>query len=60
MKNLIKKVWQDYQILKNMPCVIGNVIPILWFGDLGAYEKSHKRIITVGLNPSNKEFQEKD
>lgn len=31
-------------------------IPILYFGDLDAYELSAVRIITVGLNPSNAEF----
>lgn len=31
-------------------------IPILYFGDLTAYENSPKRIVTVALNPSNVEF----
>ena len=31
-------------------------IPILFFGDLEAYLASEKKIITVGLNPSDKEF----
>ena len=33
-------------------------IPILFFGDLKAYLASEKKIITVGLNPSDKEFTE--
>jgi len=31
-------------------------VPILYFGDQPAYDKSKIRIITVGLNPSHKEF----
>lgn len=34
-------------------------LPIKWFGDREAYQKSDVKIITVGLNPSDKEFREK-
>lgn len=37
-----------------------NILPIKWFGDREAYMKSPVKIITVGLNPSDKEFREKD
>ena len=37
-----------------------NIFPIKWFGDRNAYMKSLVKIITVGLNPSDKEFREKD
>lgn len=37
-----------------------NILPIKWFGDREAYQKSEVKIITVGLNPSDKEFREKD
>lgn len=33
-------------------------VPIIWFGDLEQYIKSHFKIVTVGLNPSYKEFTE--
>ena len=33
-------------------------MPILWFGDFEEYEKSAFKIVTVGLNPSYKEFVE--
>ena len=39
-----------------MNCVVPNSIPILWFGDMEAYLKSKKKVVTVGLNPSLKEF----
>lgn len=59
MNTLIKKCWNDYLSLSGMNCVLKDAIPILWFGDLEAYCKSSVRIITVGLNPSNLEFQDK-
>lgn len=31
-------------------------IPILYFGDLGAYRSSRRRVVTVALNPSLAEF----
>lgn len=37
-----------------------NILQIKWFGDKNAYMNSPVRIITVGLNPSDKEFREKD
>ena len=37
-----------------------NILPIKWFGDREAYMCSEVKIITVGLNPSDKEFREKD
>ncbi len=36
-----------------------DLMPIKWFGDKNAYMKSELKIITVGLNPSDKEFREK-
>ena len=39
-------------------CIPNGIIPIHWFGDRRAYEKSKLKIITVGLNPSDKEFRE--
>lgn len=38
-------------------CVI-DLMPVDWFGDREEYEKSDIRIITVGLNPSDREFEE--
>lgn len=40
-----------------LPEVVKPSIPIMYFGDYEAYEKSKLKIITVGLNPSNIEFQ---
>lgn len=35
-------------------------VPILYFGDSRAYERSEVRVITVGLNPSREEFPRSD
>lgn len=37
-----------------------NILPIKWFGNREAYQRSEVKIITVGLNPSDKEFREND
>lgn len=60
LNRLISQSWNAFVALQSMPCVISDAIPILWFGDLEAYSNSPIRIVTVGLNPSNKEFQDKD
>lgn len=54
----LAKITQSYYT-KNiqLPEVVNPSIPIMYFGDYEAYEKSKLKIITVGLNPSNIEFQ---
>lgn len=61
LRSLIKICWTDYKKLEmNHPSlVVNNSIPILWFGDIDNYFDSEKRIVTVALNPSNKEFMDK-
>lgn len=36
------------------------LLPIHWFGDRPAYETSPMRVVTVGLNPSDREFRAND
>lgn len=36
------------------------LFPIYWFGDRPAYESSPLRVVTVGLNPSDREFRPND
>ena len=36
--------------------VVSPGMPVLFFGDLGAYLDSPRRVVTVALNPSDKEF----
>ena len=52
--NLLIK--ESLKLYKKAPPDIKTGIPILYFGDRRAYEKSPIRVVTVGLNPSWKEF----
>lgn len=54
----IEQSWDYYKKVKGMTCVVKDVIPILWFGDSQLYEQGTMRIVTVGLNPSLREFEE--
>ena len=56
---LIKNSWAGFQKTKTCPFVVPNTIPILWFGDYNAYNTSELRIVTIGLNPSDREFIDK-
>ncbi len=56
MDKLIKRTWRHYDKFAKNEHIVKRSIPILYFGDLEAYRKSKHRIITVGLNPSMKEF----
>lgn len=37
-----------------------SILPIHWFGNRPAYEASPLRVVTVGLNPSDREFRPND
>ena len=52
---------RDYQSKQSMSVVrnAGPTLPIVWFGDSQAYFTSERRIVTIGLNPSLKEFSDK-
>lgn len=52
------EISQDYYSKhKHLKEVVTPSIPIMYFGNYEAYAKSKLKIITVGLNPSNIEFQ---
>lgn len=53
---LLKEYITDYINKKDYSFVVKNSIPIVWFGDIDAYEQSSTRIVTIGLNPSKEEF----
>lgn len=54
---LIEKAKKYYNDYKKEGFVVKPSLPILYFGDIDAYFKSKIKIITVGKNPSNKEFE---
>lgn len=39
--------------------IVPHSIPIIWFGNLNKYLKSKTKVITVSINPSKNEFNEK-
>ena len=51
LNDLILDIWLDFEELKVNPesaeVLIPNSMPLLWFGDLPAYEKSDLKILTV-------------
>lgn len=56
LSDLVDKYWKDFQGKRSYECVYKPSVPIIWFGDLEAYKKSKWKIVTVGLNPSDAEF----
>lgn len=56
---LAKEAWRQFQT-HAAPLLVSPSIPILFFGDLRAYQKSKLKVVTVGLNPSNLEFPSKE
>lgn len=57
---LVDRAWEMFQGLRGHPNLVEPAIPILYFGDLGTYVRSPRRILTVGLNPSGREFPTND
>ena len=57
---LLAKAWNKFEEVKDLSPLerIAGNFPILWFGDMDAYFRSEIRVITVGLNPSIREFSE--
>lgn len=54
--NLLDRYISDFSVKQSLPFVVNPSIPVVWFGDIEAYQNSPKRVLTVALNPSNKEF----
>lgn len=56
LNKIVQAYLDDFEQKKDFSFVVKDSIPIVWFGDLNAYFTSKTRIITIGLNPSDKEF----
>ena len=52
----VEKAWRAFEGVKGFEWRVSPAIPVLFFGDLGAYWRSELRVLTVGLNPSLHEF----
>ncbi|MBQ4274293.1 MAG: hypothetical protein IJB94_04910 [Clostridia bacterium] len=53
---LLKEYIADYINKKDYSFVVQDSVPIVWFGNIDAYDQSPTRILTIGLNPSKEEF----
>jgi len=53
---LAEEAWKIHSAFTHTPCLVSPSLPILYFGDLSAYQDSPVRIVSVGLNPSKVEF----
>jgi hypothetical protein len=60
MKSLIKKAKEAFESAPSKTKIRRKSIPILYFGNYLAFRKSKLRIVTVGKNPSDKEFPAND
>jgi hypothetical protein len=58
MHELAREAWDLYDRAESAAHLVRPSIPILFFGDSEAYNRSERRIVTVGLNPSRLEFPE--
>lgn len=54
--NAIAGAWRAFERAAAFPSRVTPAVPILFFGDLEAYRASRLRVLTVGLNPSLREF----
>ena len=53
---LVSEAWRVFDHAAKRPSCVTPAAPILFFGDLDAYRASPLRVLTVGLNPSLREF----
>jgi hypothetical protein len=58
LEALANRAWEDHFAARaQFPNVVpATCAPVLFFGDLAAYRASPLKIVTVGLNPSDREF----
>lgn len=57
--HLVDQAWQCFEATPS-EFRASSSVPILFFGDLAAYQASPLRVVTVGLNPSGDEFPSND
>ena len=56
LNEVVEKAWSAFRRAGALPACVNLAVPILFFGDLHAYRASETRVLTVGKNPSLKEF----
>lgn len=58
LNRLASAAWQAQSEATNLNCAVTPSIPILYFGNMPEHLSSSIRVVTVGLNPSKREFPE--
>lgn len=56
LSEAVALAWRAFDRVADRDCRVTPAVPFLFFGDLDAYRASPLRVVTVGLNPSRKEF----
>ncbi|HCF60003.1 MAG TPA: hypothetical protein DFS52_18670 [Myxococcales bacterium] len=58
IEDLVRRARREFADARSQHASIVSVqsAPVLFFGDLAAYRASELRVVTVGLNPSSREF----
>jgi hypothetical protein len=56
-QELIEKTFEYFDKHSSNKAIVSPSLPILYFGDLEAYEHSKLKVVTVGKNPSDNEFR---
>ena len=56
----VEGAWRCYGRAAASGSAVAPAVPILFFGDVDAYFGSRLRVVTVGLNPSSREFPADD
>ena len=56
VEKAVALAWGAFEHAATLPSRVSPAAPVLFFGDLAAYQASRLRVLTVGLNPSLHEF----
>ena len=56
LTSTVAHAWRAFDRASGLPSRVTPAAPVLFFGDLDAYCASRHRVLTVGLNPSLREF----
>ena len=56
LREAVAGAWRAFDRAGALPCRVSPAAPVLYFGDFDAYRCSPLRVLSVGLNPSWREF----
>ena len=57
---VVEGAWRSFVRAAVLRSAVTPAVPVLFFGDVDAYVGSRLRVVTVGLNPSSREFPTDD